>query len=30
MQEAMITICNPKEDEDERREDMRKLIEKIE
>ena len=29
MQDAMITICNPKENEDERKEDMRKLIEKI-
>ena len=26
----MITICNPKENEDERKEDMKKLAEKIE
>ena len=30
IQKAMITICNPKENEDERKKDLRKLTEKIE
>ena len=29
MQQAMITICNPKENEDEREEEIKKLAEKI-
>ena len=29
MQEAIITICNPKENKDKRKEEMKKLAEKI-